>query len=51
MSIDMAQYMPDIFQWANSIIELLMPVMVISLGFGLGLFIIRKIGALFGSLS
>ena len=50
MSLDMAQYMPDIFTWANTIISVLMPVVVISLGFGLGVYIIRKITGLFGGL-
>ena len=50
MSIDMTAYMPDIFTWANTIIGLLMPVVVISLGFGLGMYIIRKITTLFGGL-
>ncbi len=50
MSFDLTTYMPDIFTWANSIIKLLMPVMAISMGFGLGMFILRKITGLFGGL-
>lgn len=50
MSLDISVYMPQVYQWANTIIQLLMPIAVISLGFGLGLFIIRKVTALFGSL-
>lgn len=46
----MTTYMPDIFVWANTIISMLMPVVVISLGFGLGMFIISKITSLFGGL-
>lgn len=50
MSIDISTYMPQIYQWANSIIGMLMPIAAISIGFGLGIFIIRKVTAMFGGL-